>query len=144
MVTYARRPLKGIVMDLSDPKTWTDGVAVVANAPHVVVPLLIAVGVGAFWVRGRFVDKPMIVGLRERLNLAKDHQSYLARRLDDAKAEIAKLKEQITQGASPDVLRYTANSTAQIVSEIVAANTDLGDKIKADPGRITMVRVPRG
>ena len=131
-------------MDLSDPKTWTDSVAVVANAPHIVVPLLIAVGGAVWWVRGRFVDKPMIVGQRERLNLAKDHQSYLTRRLDDAQAEIAKLKEQIAQGASPDVLRYTANSTAQIVSEIVAANTDLGDKIKADPGRITTVRVPRG
>src|SRR5215813_12331616 len=112
---------RGTVMDLSDPKTWTDGVAVVANAPHIVVPLVLAVLWFGWWVRGRFVDKPMIVGQRERLNLAKEHTSYLTRRLDDAQAEIAKLKEQIAQGAPPDVLRFTANSTAQIVSEIAAA-----------------------
>jgi hypothetical protein len=37
-------------MDLSDPKTWTDGLGVVVGAPHIVVPLLLAAagGVGGF------------------------------------------------------------------------------------------------
>lgn len=127
-------------MDLSDPKTWTDGLAVVGSAPHIVVPLLVAVAVSAWWLRGRFVDKPMIVGLREQLNLAKDHQQYLARKFDDAQADIAKLKEQVAGGAPPDVLSYTVNSTAKLIGEIAAANTDLGDKIKAHRGRITWIQ----
>jgi hypothetical protein len=45
-------------MDLSDPKTWTDGLAVVGSAPHIVVPLLIAVCGVAWLVRGKVVDKP--------------------------------------------------------------------------------------
>jgi hypothetical protein len=131
-------------MDLSDPKTWTDGIAVVRDAPHIVGPLLGAVAVGVWWVRGRFVDKPMITGPQQRLDGAKEYQQYLARRLDDAQAENAKLKEQVAQGASPDVLRFTVNSIGKIVDDIAAANTDLGDKIKADPGRITWIKSPRG
>jgi hypothetical protein len=35
---------EGTVMDLSDLKTRTDGLGVVVGAPHIVVPLLIAIG----------------------------------------------------------------------------------------------------
>jgi hypothetical protein len=31
---------QGTVMDLSDPKTWTDGLSVVLGAPHIVAPLV--------------------------------------------------------------------------------------------------------
>jgi hypothetical protein len=63
------------------------------------------------------------------LDGAKEQQSYLTRRLDDAQAEIAKLKEQVAGGASPDVLRDTVNSTAQIVGEIETVNTRLGNTV---------------
>jgi hypothetical protein len=38
-------------MDLSDLKTWTDGLGVVVGAPHIVVPLLIAIGGIVWWFR---------------------------------------------------------------------------------------------
>jgi len=85
-------------MDLSDPKTWIDGVAVVSGAPHIVVPLVAGALWVGWWLRERFVDKPMIMGQQQRLEGAKEHQQYLARRLDDAQAEIAKsLSENISE-----------------------------------------------
>jgi hypothetical protein len=123
-------------MDLTDPKTWTDGMGVVVGAPHIVVPLLIAVAVDVWWVRERFVDKPMV----QRLNLAKEHQSYLAEKLNDAHAEIAKLKQQIDSGASPEVLIGTVKSAERFIDQTAMANDDLR---KAMTGGITRIKVAR-
>jgi len=114
-------------MDLSDPKTWTDGLDVVVRAPHIVFPLLIAVGWGCFWVRGRF-DKSKIDGLEQRLDLAKEQQSYLTKKLADAEAEIVKLEQQ-TREAVPELLHGKVISTLRYVREATAANTDLGNTI---------------
>jgi hypothetical protein len=133
-------------MDLSDPKTWTDGLWVVVSAPHIVGPLLIAVGSIVWWFRGS-VERPKRDGLVERLHNAKEQQSYLSQRLTDAQADITKLKQQIEDRAAPELLRDTVNSTARIVGDIAIANNDLGNTIsddgrKADPGRI--VWLPSG
>jgi phage terminase Nu1 subunit (DNA packaging protein) len=85
-----------------------------------IVPLLIAFSGDGWWSRGRF-DKSKIDGLEERLHSAKEHQSYRSQRLTDAQAEIAKLKQQIESGATPDLLRATVNSTARIVDEAATA-----------------------
>jgi hypothetical protein len=122
-------------MDLSDPKTWTEGLDVVVSARHIVIPLLIAVGGGVWWVRGKFEERKrdglqtIINGLEGRLDNAKDQQSYLATRLADAETEIAKLEQQIEDRAAPELLRETVNSTAQIVGEIETVNTRLGNAI---------------
>jgi hypothetical protein len=124
-------------MDLSDPKTWTDGVAVVASAPHIIAPLLIAVVGGVWWVRGKF-DQSKIDGLQHRLDGAKEQQSYLTKKLDDAQAEIAKLQPLLDK-AVPETLSATINKTLRYVREAAVANTDLGNtisKVKVDPPRI--------
>ena len=133
-------------MDLSDPKTWTDGSAVVGSAPHIVAPLVIAVAGAVWWARGRF-DKSKIDGLEERLNLAKDHHGYLlktsddvAKKLADAQAEIAKLKHQIEDRAAPEVLRGTIGSAEKYIADTATANNDLR---RAIAGTITRVKVPR-
>jgi uncharacterized protein (DUF3084 family) len=156
-------------MDLSDPKTWTDGLWVIASAPHIVVPLLFGVGTAVWLVRGKLEqskrdglqatingrDKTIngleteikgreaiingrdaqITGLnaqmsvlRERLDLAKE-QSYVAGKLDDAQAEIAKLKQQIEDRAALELLRATVNSTMLIIDEALSANARLGNTI---------------
>jgi hypothetical protein len=40
-------------MDLSDPKTWTDGFWLVVSAPHIAGPLVVAVGTAVWFVRGK-------------------------------------------------------------------------------------------
>ena len=131
-------------MDLSDPKTWTEGQGVVASAPHIVVPLLIAVAGGVWWLRG-MVDKPIIDGLRERLKGAKDQHTYLARKLDDAQAEIARLEQQLEDKAEPRLLRNTINSTLRYVREATDASTRLDDWLtKPDPGRIVWLKTKSG
>jgi hypothetical protein len=133
-------------MDLSDPKTWTDGLAVVVGAPHIVVPLVIAVGGAVWWVRGKFEERKRdglqasINVLQERLHNAREQQSYLSRRLTDAQAEIAKLKQQIEDRAAPEVLRGTISSAAKFIDDTATANDDLR---KAIAGTIARVKVPR-
>jgi hypothetical protein len=110
---------------------------------------LIAVAGGAWWFRGT-VERSrrdglqteikgrdaiingrdaQITGLQQRLDLAKEQQSYLAKQLDDAQAEIAKLKQQIADRAAPELLRVTANSTATIIGQAASANNLLGKTI---------------
>jgi hypothetical protein len=42
------------MLDLSSLKTWIDGLWAVISAPHIVVPLLLAVAIAAWWFRGTF------------------------------------------------------------------------------------------
>jgi hypothetical protein len=140
--TTGKHVEQGTVMDPSDPKTWTDGLSVVLGAPHIVAPLVGAVALGVWWFRG-MVDKSKIDGLQERLDNAKEQQSYLSQRLTDAQAEIGKLRQQIDMGADTELLRATAKSAQKFINETATANTQLGNTI-SDPGRITIIKVPRG
>src|SRR5262245_48185252 len=54
-------------MDLSNPKTWTDGLKVVVNAPHVVGPLMAATAIAVWWFRGT-VEKAKRDGLQSIIN----------------------------------------------------------------------------
>ena len=54
-------------MDLSNPKTWTDGISVVVGAPHIVFPLLAAWGVFVWWFRGT-VEQAKRDGLQSIIN----------------------------------------------------------------------------
>jgi hypothetical protein len=139
-------------MDLSDPKTWTDGLGVVLGAPHIVVPLLVTVGGGVWWLRGKFEERKrdgletIIKGLQQRLENAKEQQSYLSQRLTDAQAEIAKLRQQIDTGAATELLSATVKSAQRFINETVTANTQLGSTISDDSRKadVGIIKVPRG
>jgi hypothetical protein len=135
-------------MDLSNPKTWTDGLWGVINAPHIVVPLLVAVAIAGWWFRGSIESAKrdgfqsviygrdaQIAGLnmqiavaQERLRLANDLQEYASTRFADAEKETAKLKQQIEEKASPEAIALTANVAAALLS---AANVALQSATKA-------------
>ncbi|MGB8892767.1 MAG: hypothetical protein WA322_16685 [Pseudolabrys sp.] len=135
-------------MDLSNLKTWTDGLWGIISAPHVVVPLLVVVAIAAWWFRGTFERtrrdglqsiingrETQIVGLnmqiavaQERLRLANDLQEYASTRFADAEKETAKLKQQIEEKASPEAIALTANYTAALLS---SANVAIQSAMKA-------------
>lgn len=135
-------------MDLSNLKTWTDGLWGIISAPHVVVPLLVVVAIAAWWFRGTFERTrrdglqsiingrdTQIVGLnmqiavaQERLRLANDLQEYASTRFADAEKETAKLKQQIEEKASPEAIALTANYTAALLS---SANVAIQSAMKA-------------
>jgi hypothetical protein len=135
-------------MDLSNPKTWTDGLWGVINAPHIVVPLLVAVAIAGWWFRGSierakrdgfqsiiYGRDAQIAGLnmqiavrQERLRLANDLQGYASNRFADAEKETTKLKQQIEERASPEAIAITANYTATMLS---SANVALQSAMKA-------------
>jgi hypothetical protein len=98
-------------MDLSNPKTWTDGARVVIDAPHIVGPLVVAFIVGTWWLRG-FLAKERIGALEERLRLAKDRLDDTAEKLNSAKAEQALLQTQINAHETPAKIASTATSIA--------------------------------
>jgi hypothetical protein len=135
-------------MDLSNPKTWTDGLWGVINAPHIVVPLLVAVAIAGWWFRGSierakrdgfqsiiYGRDAQIAGLnmqiavrQERLRLANDLQGYASTRFADAERETTKLKQQLEENAPPEVIALTANYAAAMLG---SANVALQSAMKA-------------
>jgi hypothetical protein len=136
------------MLDLSNLKTWTDGLWAVISTPHIVVPLLAVVAIAVWWFRGTFERvrreglqsiingrDAQIAGLnmqnavaQERLRLANDLQEYASTRFADAEKEIAKLKQQIEEKASPEVIALTTSYTAAMLS---SANVALQSAMKA-------------
>jgi outer membrane murein-binding lipoprotein Lpp len=144
-------------MDLSNPKTWTDGLWGVINAPHIVVPLLVAVAIAGWWFRGSierakrdgfqsiiYGRDAQIAGLnmqiavrQERLRLANDLQEYASTKFADAEKEAAKLKQQIDEKASPESIALTANDTVAMVSSAsVALQSAMKAYEKADKTKL--------
>jgi hypothetical protein len=135
-------------MDLSNPKTWTDGLWGVINAPHIVVPLLVAVAIAGWWFRGSierakrdgfqsiiYGRDAQIAGLnmqiavrQERLRLANDLQGYASTRFADAERETTKLKQLLEEKAPPEVIALTANYAAAMLG---SANVALQSAMKA-------------
>ena len=147
------------MLDLSSLKTWTDGLWAVVSAPHILFPLLVVVAIAAWWFRGTFERArreglqsiingrdAQIAGLnteiavaQERLRLAHDLQDYASTRFADAEKEIAKLKQQIEEKASPEVLVLTANyATAMLSSANVALQSAMKAYENADDAKPTM------
>jgi hypothetical protein len=54
-------------MDLSDAKTWTDGIKLVVGAPHIVGPLIAATAIAVWWFRGT-VERTKRDGLQSIIN----------------------------------------------------------------------------
>jgi hypothetical protein len=146
------------MLDLSNLKTWTDGLWGVISAPHIVVPLLAAVAIAGWWFRGTFESAKrdgfqsviygrdaQIAGLnmqiavgQERLRLAKDLQEYASTKFADAEKETTKLKQQIEEKASPETIALTANYTAALISSAsVALHGAMKAYEKADEAKLT-------
>jgi len=51
------------MLDLSNLKTWTDGLWGVISAPHIVLPLLAAVAIAGWWFRGTEKASPETIAL---------------------------------------------------------------------------------
>lgn len=132
-------------MDLSNPKTWTDGVSVVVGGPHIITPLLLTVSACVWWFRGT-VERAKRDGLQsiidgrdakisaltqqievreERLQLAIDAHKDLSTKLIDAKMEAEKLKQQIEQKACPEAIATTAKSTTKLLTDTGTVNNAL-------------------
>ena len=145
------------MLDLSNLKTWTDGLWAVISAPHIVVPLLVLVAILSWWFRGTFervrreglqsvIDgrDAQIDGLnmqfavaRERLRLANDLQEYASTKFADAEKEAAKLKQQIDEKVSPEIMALTANYTvAMLSSASVALQSAMKAYEKADKAKL--------
>jgi hypothetical protein len=88
-------------MDLSDPETWKNGLRVLVSAPHVVVPLLIAVAFGTWWIRGQ-LQEGQISSLKAELSFADRQIAEYKQKLggaspDEAKARIQQLEARVAK-----------------------------------------------
>lgn len=124
-------------MDLSNPKTWTDGLRVVVDAPHVVVPLLLAVAFGGWWFRGHLQDS-QIGTLKQELALAdrqlSDYRDKLAGASpDQVKARLVELEAKLTERVVRlEGRRLSPEQCAKIVASVKDTSA----------GRQYFVRVP--
>ena len=146
------------MLDLSNLKTWTDGLWDVISAPHIVLPLLAAVAIAGWWFRGSierakrdgfqsiiYGRDAQIAGLnmqiavrQERLRLANDLQGYASTRFADAEKETTKLKQQLEEKAPPEVIALTANyAAAMLGSANVALQSAMKAYEKADEAKLT-------
>jgi hypothetical protein len=118
-------------MDLSDPKTWTDGAKIVLEAPQIVAPLLGGVIFGTWWLTSR-IDHGTKEKLREQIKVheahrkfAEDRASDFDRKLGAVTAQLTTLEGQIRRGDPQQGLLVTANSTATAIGELRRANTEI-------------------
>jgi hypothetical protein len=128
-------------MDLSNPDTWTNGAAVVMNAPHIVVPLMIVVAGAAWWLRSR-IGKGQIDAYDQRLLLANEQKTDLNSKLTAAKQEIDLLTAQLTSGAPREQLTATVRSTESLFDDALTANSALGVTLTPTSGRYRLLYEP--
>jgi hypothetical protein len=138
-------------MDLADPKTWADGLKVVLEAPHIVVPLLVAVGGAAYWFRGSMA-KAAIDGLKEQNQALVERNSVLEahrefaetragefdRKLGLVTAQLTTLEGQIKRGEPQQGLLLTAAATTANVGELQVITSQLTHAL-----RVPMVETPQ-
>jgi len=128
-------------MDLSNPKTWTDGIGVVTTAPHIVVPLVVAALGLAYWFRGKLAQAT-IDGLNSQNQALKDHRELvrgeadkLAKELTSAKAESQSLQTQLAQAKVAQPLLDKAATVTATIKSSLEANTGVQYALNAESGR---------
>src|SRR4051812_1673334 len=100
-------------MDLSDPDVWRQGLRVVVDAPHVVVPLMIIVAGAAWWLRGALMGAKLEgadaarVAAEQRLALAREREADAEGKREETKRAFEDLKAQIAAGAPPQLTAAT-------------------------------------
>jgi len=132
-------------MDLSDPKTWTEGFRVVIGAPYIVVPLLILVGGAAWWLKDK-IDDGEIRGLKakndaldQRLQLAADRAQIVQEARDELEKQVEALKAQIAAGATRETLAPAATKIDVALGKFAQANAALQQLISAPIGQSVSV-----
>jgi hypothetical protein len=132
-------------MDLSDPKTWTEELRVVIGAPHIVVPLLLLVGGGAWWLKDK-IDDGEVRGLKaknevldERLKLAADREQAVQEARDELEKQVEELKAQIAAGATRETLAPVTARVDAALGEFRSANTALRQVISVPIGQSASV-----
>src|SRR6266852_6133487 len=132
-------------MDLSDPKTWTEGFRVVIGAPYIVVPLLILVGGAAWWLKDK-IDDGEIRGLNakndaldQRLQLAADRAQIVQEARDELEKQVEALKAQIAAGATRETLTPAATKIDVAIGKFAQASDALQQLISARIGQAVSV-----
>jgi hypothetical protein len=131
-------------MDLTKAETWSNGLRIILDAPHIVVPLLILVAGAVWWFRGT-IESAAKEGLKER-NSALDEQRKLAEarqkdvqeKLSIAEKRVDELEQKVAAGASREQIADAGKIARAAISETLTANTQLGVVLKAEPGRIVV------
>jgi hypothetical protein len=122
-------------MDFTDPKVWTDGLGVVRNAPHIVLPLMFAAAASAWWFKSKTTqsvidEKTERVGvLEERLRLWKEREEDARQKRDESEKKgvelekrIQELEAQIAAGAPKEELAETSAKVDTAYRDFVTAN----------------------
>jgi septal ring factor EnvC (AmiA/AmiB activator) len=122
-------------MDFTDPKVWIDGWGIVRNAPHIVLPLMFAAAVAAWWFKSKttqsLIDEKTERGgvLEERLRLWKEREEDVRQKLDESEKKrdelekrIQELEAQIAAGAPEEELAETSAKVDTAYRDFVTAN----------------------
>jgi hypothetical protein len=121
------------MVDFSDPKAWTYGLAVVAGAPHIVVPMLIAAGGFGWWLRSA-IAKGQIKARDERLALAAERVAFAAEREAEVTKQFELLKNKTAAGAPKEELAAISARVDTSLGEFKTANTAAAHVLRAEGG----------
>jgi hypothetical protein len=120
-------------MDLSDPKTWTDGIAVVGAAPHIVGPLLIAACGAGWWLKAA-IAKGQIKARDERLSLAAERVAFANEKEVEVTKQFELLKKKTAAGAPKEELAAISAKVDTSLGEFKTANTAAAHVLRAESG----------
>lgn len=113
-------------VELSRIETWIEGRRVLMDAWHLLFPLLLLVGLIAWWLRGQ-LSQAKIDGLKQRLQFARERFNELSERVQQLDREVTRLQRDLsTQRASHSQLVARANSMAASIKDLIVAGDDLG------------------
>jgi len=126
------------MVDLTDPKFWADGAKIMIDAPQIVIPLLIAVGLGAWIARGK-IEKAARNGLTEQKKAHEDYRQLaeakaqeFSRKLADAEGKMAILQEQIKANESQPSVLATVHATSQVLGDLRVANNEFTQAVQKE------------
>jgi hypothetical protein len=126
-----------MLMDLGDLKTWTDGLAVVTGAPHIVVPLVIGAWGFGWWLKGA-ITEGQIKERDERLELAKERVAFAAEKEAEVTKRVAELEKKAAAGAPKEELAALSASVDASLGELKAANTATSHVLNAEGGSFSI------
>jgi hypothetical protein len=110
-------------VDPFSAETWKQQVAVIMDAPYVIIPLIALTAAAVWWLRGKMADE-RLAALSERLKLAQEQANYAQDRLEE---RVSALKSGVEQGATHRSIVDALNR----ISEAIEAQRAAGRKIVA-------------
>lgn len=124
-------------MDLGSLKTWTDGLAVVAGAPHIVAPLVVGAWGFGWWLKGS-ITEGQIKERDERLELAKERVAFAAEKEAEVTKRFEELEKKAAAGAPKEELAALSANVDASLGELKAANTATAYVLKAESGSFSV------